>query len=98
MSNQEPNLSTRFVPGISGNPKGRPKGLKDRATILKGTKSVRTLEELRGDPNAWKGSSFELFEAVMRDPVQPLDLRLHCGAALMRHAEESGTPSMTSVV
>lgn len=36
-----PKKDTRFKPGKSGNPKGRPKGSKNRATLLEEVVNVR---------------------------------------------------------
>jgi hypothetical protein len=88
MANPNPSPTTRFKLGQSGNPRGT--SGPQRATILRALPAVRSLDEVLADERSWKGTARELFESVARDANNPLDLRLHCAAVLLRH-EEGGT-------
>lgn len=84
MSNPMPSPHTRFQPGESGNPAGKPPGTLSRSTILKSLPAVRTLAEVRADPDSWKGSMKQLLESVARDQQNPIDVRLQVAAQLLR--------------
>jgi Family of unknown function (DUF5681) len=87
MSNPDPNRATRFKPGTSGNPGGKPRG-PERATVLRAAPRIRTLEEIRQDPNGWRGSMADLLRAVALDPEQTHELRMSCANALLRFEGE----------
>lgn len=83
MPNPDPNRATRFRPGRSGNPGGKPKG-PERVTILRAAPKIRSLEEVRADPRGWRGRMVDLLRSVAEDPEQPIELRLSCANSLLR--------------
>ena len=85
MGNMNPSPATRFKPGQPKPPNaGRKIGTPNRATILQRAPKIRSLDEIKADPNAFRGSMAELLEAVARDDGQPLDVRLACANSVAR--------------
>lgn len=64
MANKNPNKSTRFQPGVSGNYGGRPKGTKNRYSLKK------FAEEL----SKCRGESLEYVKKAMREAEKPADM------------------------
>lgn len=64
MANKNPNKSTRFQPGVSGNYGGRPKGTKNRYSLKKFS------EEL----SKCRGESLEYVKKAMREAQKPADM------------------------
>jgi hypothetical protein len=64
---------------------------------MRAAHNVRPLEEVMRDAAAWKGSAAQLVEAIMRDPTQDRDIRLHCAAALMRNGDTSANKARYDV-
>lgn len=90
MSNPNPSPATRFKKGISPNPGGRAR----ITQMLRKVPTIRSLEEVKADARAWRGSPRQLFESVARDPDQPLDLRLAAAGTLLKY-DEADLPTLT---
>lgn len=65
--------------GISGNPAGRPKGTKNRATLLLEAAAQRAVADLNLGPTS---SARELLEKVCNAPGVPLSVRLSAAQSL----------------
>jgi Family of unknown function (DUF5681) len=83
MANPNPSPATRFKPGQSGNPAGRPEGTLDRTTISRSL-HVNSLAEAEAKPNAFKGTPREFLMAAMVDPDVDYQVRLAAAGALLR--------------
>jgi Family of unknown function (DUF5681) len=83
MANPNPSPATRFKPGQSGNPAGRPEGTLDRTTISRSL-HVNSLAEAEAKPNAFKGTPREFLMAAMVDPDVDFQVRLAAAGALLR--------------
>jgi hypothetical protein len=86
MANPDPNRSTRFQLGQSGNPRGKPPG-PERMTILRSLPAMRSREQVLADATSWSGSAIEWFDTAMRDSTLAFDTGFAAAAVVLRHQQ-----------
>jgi hypothetical protein len=79
---ENPGTSTRFRPGLSGNPRGRPKGSRNRGTLLREEERVKALDTHTAEllrrliHKAHEGNLGAIRAVLARSEPAPRDRRL----------------------
>lgn len=87
-----PPRSTRFQPGRSGNPRGRPRGTLNLSTVLERTLREKVFVEIHGKRKAVTRLEAAI-ERLVSKAVGGNLTALHLLAGLMRYAEERAVKS-----
>jgi hypothetical protein len=86
LSNRNPSPHTRFRPGQSGNPGGKPGAVLDNTTVARKIRralsSIRSLQEVLDMPDSFQGTPREFIEAAFRCPTVEDQVRLMCAIKL----------------
>ena len=94
-----PNDATKWRPGVSPNPGGKPRGgrvVQRRARELR--KAAAVAEILNADKPRFTGDGVDLLIETYKDPTMPLEVRLACAtqAAPVRAIEASSGVTRSS--